>query len=90
MRNELHLRPQECFQECASQSCVMPMMFKVFDTLFLVGNILLATQQVALSLFKMLKMRGPIHLALLAIGGSASGLSATGAYGRSLAGDAEQ
>ncbi|MGY8685118.1 hypothetical protein Q2941_46375 [Bradyrhizobium sp. UFLA05-153] len=62
-------------------------MFKIFDTLFLVGNLLLATQQVAPSLFKMLKMPGPIHLA---IGGSASGLSATGAYGRSLAGDAEQ
>ncbi|MGY8682823.1 hypothetical protein Q2941_34370 [Bradyrhizobium sp. UFLA05-153] len=84
MRNELRLRAEECFQESAGQGCVMPMMLKVLDTLFLVENILLATQQVALSLFKMLKLPGPIHLALLAIGGSALGLSATDAYGQSL------
>jgi hypothetical protein len=29
----------------------MPMMLKVFDALFLVGDVLLAMQQVALSLF---------------------------------------
>ncbi|WP_168195453.1 hypothetical protein [Bradyrhizobium sp. NAS80.1] len=51
VRNELRLRAEECFQESAGQSCVMPMMFKVFDTLFLVANVLLAKQQVALSLF---------------------------------------
>jgi hypothetical protein len=45
------------------------MTFKVFDKLFLVGNVLLASQHVALSLFYMLKLAGPIHLGswLLAI-----------------------
>ncbi|MGV7219325.1 hypothetical protein [Bradyrhizobium sp. UFLA05-112] len=37
------------------------MMLKVLDTLLLVGNVVLATQHVALGLFKMLKLPGPIH-----------------------------
>jgi hypothetical protein len=51
VRNELRLRAEKCFQECAGQSCVMAMMFKVLDTLFLVGHVSLATQHVFLSLF---------------------------------------
>ncbi|WP_136623385.1 hypothetical protein [Bradyrhizobium centrolobii] len=82
MRNELRLRAEEWFQECAGQSCVVPMMFKVLDTLFLVGNVLLATQRA--QLVQDAEAAGPIHLALLAMGGSAIGLSATGAYGQSL------
>jgi hypothetical protein len=49
--DELRLRAEECLQDCAGQTWVMPMMLKVFDALFLVGHVLLATQQVALSLF---------------------------------------
>jgi hypothetical protein len=51
VRDEPRLRAEECFQDCAGQSCVMPMMLKDFNALFLVTHILLATQQMALSLF---------------------------------------
>jgi hypothetical protein len=44
VRNELRLRAEECFQQRLAQRCVMPMTFKVLDTLFLVGNVLLATR----------------------------------------------
>ncbi|MGY3341953.1 hypothetical protein ACVWZ4_004331 [Bradyrhizobium sp. USDA 4472] len=50
MRDKLRLRAEECFQQSASQICVMPVTFKGLDTLLLARNILLATQQVALSL----------------------------------------
>jgi hypothetical protein len=56
-------------------------MLKVSDLLFLIGNVLLATQDVTLCLLEMPKMHGPIHLALLTEGGSTIGLSATDAYG---------
>jgi hypothetical protein len=49
--DELCLCAKECLQDGAGQTCVMPMKLKVFDALFLVGHVLLATQQVALSLF---------------------------------------
>ncbi|WP_156446778.1 hypothetical protein [Bradyrhizobium yuanmingense] len=62
MPDELRLRAEECVQECAGQSRVMPVTFEVLDALLLVGNVLLATQQVVLSLFEMLKLAGPIHL----------------------------
>jgi hypothetical protein len=48
--DELRLRAEECVQECAGQSRVVPVTFEVLDTLLLPGNIQLAIQQVALSL----------------------------------------
>jgi hypothetical protein len=83
VRNKLRLRAEECFQERAGHSRVTPVMFEVLDTTFLVGDVLLSTQYVTLSLFEMLKLAGPIHLLSSHLGGSAIGLSATDAYGPS-------
>jgi hypothetical protein len=44
----------------------MPAMSEILDTPFLVEDVLLAALQVALGLFEMLKLAGPIHPALLA------------------------
>ncbi|RXH41622.1 hypothetical protein XH94_06405 [Bradyrhizobium zhanjiangense] len=50
VRDELRLSAEERLQDSAGQSCVMPVIFEVFDTLLLVRNVLLASQQVKLSL----------------------------------------
>ncbi|MGY8709237.1 hypothetical protein RAD16_26135 [Bradyrhizobium sp. 18BD] len=50
VRNELRLRAEECFQECAGQSCVIATMFKVVDASRLIRDALFATQEVALGL----------------------------------------
>jgi hypothetical protein len=81
VRDELGLRVEKRFKEDAGQSGIPPTMLKVSDLLFLVGDALLTARDVTLCLLKMPKMHGPIHLALLALGGSTIGLSATDAYG---------
>ncbi len=82
MRNELNLRAKECFQEGAGESCVLPTMIKFFYALFLIRNGLLAPQYVLLGFCQMLKLPRTIHDEPPSFaGGSAIGLSATGAYG---------
>jgi hypothetical protein len=61
VRHELRLRAEECLQEGAGQRCVKPVMFAVLDMLLLGRQELLAAQQMALGLFQMLKLTGPIH-----------------------------
>ena len=89
MRDELGLRAEKRFQKSAGQSCVLPVTLKVFNPLLLVRNVLLATQYVAWR-SACVEDAWTDPSCTPRIGGSAIDLSATGAYGRSLAGDAEQ
>ena len=80
MRKKMSLRHAKCVEDFAGQSRIPPMKLVVSDVPFEEKDILLAVPNVALGFLKMLPMHGPIHNALLAIGGSAISLSATDAY----------
>jgi hypothetical protein len=66
VRNKLGLRHEKCVEQGASQGCIVPMKLKIFDTLFLGGNVMLAKRNVPLSFPQMSKMHGPIHFVPLA------------------------
>jgi hypothetical protein len=81
----LRLHEPKGLQQRAGQRRVLSATVKVYDTLFLVGDVLGTARNVMLGFRQMLKLQTAIHAhrAVEDAGGSAIGLSATDAYGQS-------